>query len=161
MVELFQEGKMNAAQKLWFTAPRPVEEFYDVKADPDEVHNLINDPKYAADIARLKKEFDHWIKDYNKDWFLSEIDQRNRFWPNGVQPVVEAPTMKVTSAGVAVDCATPGASIAYQINGMAYGSKPGQWMLYTGPIKASAGDVVTVMGVRIGYKNSEQVKQTI
>jgi len=36
-----------------FTQP---DQFYDLKNDPKEEHNLINDPKYAAKIAALKAE---------------------------------------------------------------------------------------------------------
>jgi len=48
--------------------------------------------------------------------------------------------------------------MAYQINGQAYGRK-GQWMLYTGPIAAAKGDTVTVVGVRIGHKNSQPAQR--
>jgi hypothetical protein len=37
-----------------------MEELYDTSVDPDNVNNLINDPQYAADIARLSKALDQW-----------------------------------------------------------------------------------------------------
>ena len=160
MAELFAEGKLNEAQSKWFIAPRPVEEFYDVKADPFELNNLINDPAYVADIARLKKEYDHWINDYNQDWFLPEIEKRNQMWPKGIQPEVEMPKLRTTPNGIEAACATPGASLAYQIDGKGYGREK-QWLLYTAPVKLAKGQTLAVVGVRIGYKNSRQVKITI
>jgi len=48
-------GAENAAYKTMpnFTDP---DQFYDIKNDPNEEHNLINDSKYADKIKELKKE---------------------------------------------------------------------------------------------------------
>ena len=37
-----------------------MEELYDTAVDPDNVNNLIDDPKYAEDVARLSKALDQW-----------------------------------------------------------------------------------------------------
>jgi len=53
--KLYDAGKLNAAQsKFWET--RPAEELYDLKADPDEVHNLADNPKYRDVLERFRKE---------------------------------------------------------------------------------------------------------
>ena len=43
---------------------RPVveEEFFDLWVDPEEANNLIEDPRYASDIACLRQRLDHWMQ---------------------------------------------------------------------------------------------------
>lgn len=46
--------------KIYF-GERPAEELYDVEKDPAQVHNLIDDPQYAGEVARHRKLLDAWI----------------------------------------------------------------------------------------------------
>jgi hypothetical protein len=50
----YLDGKCNAVQARYWQ-PKPSEEFYDVKSDPYEVKNLIDDPKYAEKIAQMRR----------------------------------------------------------------------------------------------------------
>ena len=43
-----------------FFGTKPMEELYDTRTDPDNVHNLINDPKYVKHVKRLSKALDTW-----------------------------------------------------------------------------------------------------
>jgi N-sulfoglucosamine sulfohydrolase len=43
-----------------FFGTKPMEELYDTSVDPDNVNNLIDDPAYAEDIARLSQAMDEW-----------------------------------------------------------------------------------------------------
>ncbi len=52
-------GKTNSITGRFF-GTKPMEELYDTSVDPDNVNNLITDPQYAADIARLSKALDQW-----------------------------------------------------------------------------------------------------
>ena len=45
MLRLDAEGKLTGPQKSWMAYSRPPEELYDVRADPFQINNLINDPK--------------------------------------------------------------------------------------------------------------------
>jgi N-sulfoglucosamine sulfohydrolase len=54
-----REGKTNAITGRFF-GTKPMEELYDTSVDPDNVHNLIAQPKYAKDVARLSKALDDW-----------------------------------------------------------------------------------------------------
>ena len=38
-------------------------ELYEIRADPNEVRNLINDPQYAPVVAELKQELDRLIRE--------------------------------------------------------------------------------------------------
>lgn len=58
---LHAEGALNPAQDHFFAPAKPKEELYDEDADPDEIHNLADDPKYAAQLAELRAALDRWI----------------------------------------------------------------------------------------------------
>ncbi len=55
------EGKLNATQKLFFQLTKPVEELYDVKADPHEVNNLAVDAKFAPVLKEMRAALDDWM----------------------------------------------------------------------------------------------------
>ncbi len=63
LMEVRQAGKLTAAQKFLFQPQRPFEEFYDLRSDPHELHNVVNDPKHAAALAQLRTELDNWRVD--------------------------------------------------------------------------------------------------
>lgn len=152
LVELHEAGKLNPNQEKWFKFPRPAIEFYDVLLDPHELNNLADNPKYADKIAELSRALDKWIADYNENWNYSEPELIEKFWPGRVQPVVEQPIISIKNGMATLTCSTPGASIAYQINGKGLNEK--HWYLYTKPFPVQDGDNVTAIGARAGYKNS-------
>jgi uncharacterized sulfatase len=63
MRRLHAEGKLDENQARPFIAPRPVEELYDIKADPHELTNLAGDRKYAAVLKELRARLAEWIED--------------------------------------------------------------------------------------------------
>jgi arylsulfatase A-like enzyme len=54
-------GKLNATQALLFRDVRPSEELYDVIADPYEIHNLADDPRYAGKLGELRNRLENWM----------------------------------------------------------------------------------------------------
>jgi N-sulfoglucosamine sulfohydrolase len=64
-LDAYKTGKLNKDQSR-FWEEKPAEELFDVQADPDNVKNLVSDPKYAKDLARLRKA--------NENWLLSSVD---------------------------------------------------------------------------------------
>ncbi len=48
-----------------FFRHRVLEEFYDVKNDPDATNNLINDPKYKKEIDKYRNNLKQWMKEKN------------------------------------------------------------------------------------------------
>ncbi|MEO6183511.1 MAG: sulfatase [Verrucomicrobiota bacterium] len=55
------EGKLNAAQKLFFAPTKPKEELYDCKADPHEINNLASDPRHGKKLNELRAALDKWM----------------------------------------------------------------------------------------------------
>ncbi|MFB3827264.1 MAG: sulfatase-like hydrolase/transferase [Bryobacteraceae bacterium] len=50
---LYDEGKLKPEQRTFWETKAP-EELYDLRSDPDEVHNLAADPKHRATLERLR-----------------------------------------------------------------------------------------------------------
>jgi arylsulfatase A-like enzyme len=63
MEELGRQKQLTPAQELILAKLKPREELYDVEADPHEIHNLAEDPKYAETLASLRDSLDDWIQD--------------------------------------------------------------------------------------------------
>lgn len=77
-------GQLNEAQRDVFLAPRPLEELYAVGEDPDQLTNLIDDPKYQADAKRLRELLASWVEAtadsmpdaISRDYFDRETGER-------------------------------------------------------------------------------------
>lgn len=57
---LHAEGKLPAAAARWMAETKPVEELYDVEADPHEVKNLAGDPAMRPVLERMRKAHQEW-----------------------------------------------------------------------------------------------------
>jgi N-sulfoglucosamine sulfohydrolase len=62
--------------RVEFFRRRPLEEFYDIRKDPDCLNNLITDPKYTAEIQRMRIELKKWMKEY-KDPLLYVYENKD------------------------------------------------------------------------------------
>ena len=89
-----KEGKTNAITGRFF-GTKPMQELYDTAVDPDNVHNLIDDPGYAADIARLSKAMDQWQIKYHDSALLpeSEIVKRSEEAGKTIYELVRDPSL--------------------------------------------------------------------
>jgi arylsulfatase A-like enzyme len=61
--ELNAEGKLTEAQQLILAKTKPVEELYDLQADPYELNNLARSPKQRDELNKLRSLLDAWIAD--------------------------------------------------------------------------------------------------
>lgn len=59
--DLFNAGKLHGAAKQFFE-PKPVEQLFDCDADPHQVKNLADDPKYAEVLADLRSRLQSKLK---------------------------------------------------------------------------------------------------
>ena len=64
---------LSTEQKLWFQTPRSPEEFYDLRNDPFELKNLIEDKNYSNDLIELRNQLDMWMEEIND---LGHINER-------------------------------------------------------------------------------------
>ena len=156
MVELLQRDSLEAAQMRWFSAPRGEEEFYDVENDPYEMHNLIGDARYQADVDRMRKEFDRWVEEECPRWKQTELENQEMMWPGAEQPELRKPICVETKKGITLESEDEGVSFAYQINGEGFSKE--HWFLYTGPIQLKRKEKLTAIAVRAGMKDSEKIE---
>lgn len=173
MLRLDAEGKLSGAQKSWMAYSRPPEELYDVRSDPFQVNNLINDCNYMDVLADLRKKHEAWSVETGDMGRMNEPELVDRMWPSGIQPVTDIPYFVVNSpedrstknhktggtytspVTLGFYCPTHGSSIIYTYDS----TENPHWKLYSGPIKLSPGKHnVRVKAVRYGYKDSDELK---
>jgi arylsulfatase A-like enzyme len=66
-------GALNEEQqKLW--NPKPVEELYDLQADPQELNNVAANADFAGIKQQLKEQMDHWMVEHKDFGLLPEAE---------------------------------------------------------------------------------------
>ncbi len=72
MRRLLAEGTLKPEAAQFLTPTRPWEQLYDTQTDPDEIKNLVDDPKYADILKRLRAECDRWMLDIRDVQLVAE-----------------------------------------------------------------------------------------
>lgn len=147
-----EAGTLAPEQRFYFTAPRPEEELYDIRSDPEQLHNLAGDPAHAAVRERLSARLDQWLETVGDRGAEAEIEMLASMWPGLEQPRTRAPRFELDERGggnrmVQLHSETEGASIGYRIDG-------GDWQLYSRPVPLASGQTLEAKAVRYGYAES-------
>jgi arylsulfatase A-like enzyme len=156
LLRLRDVGELDGIQMQWFRKTKEAEELFDCVNDPHELHNLANDPKYAAKLKELQTEMDRWIAEINDQPNLPEKELLNQLW-NGAetQPVTANPVPIKKDKLISINCATEGASIGYKL--INDGKIPESWSIYTDSFQLEEASQIQVKAHRIGFKPSETV----
>jgi N-sulfoglucosamine sulfohydrolase len=64
--EWAKQGKLTKEQSLFAAVEKPIEELFDLQADPDEVRNLAADPKYRDTLKRLRALVDGFVEENDR-----------------------------------------------------------------------------------------------
>lgn len=155
LLRMKDEGILNEEQMYWFRTSKELEELYDVEKDPWELRNLAGDPEYQGVMERMRKVHLDWMEEIGDPGPIPEKELVESMWPGMEQPVTEDPVIRISEGEVSIECATPGASIAYQVNGKGYTTDHS--FLYTGPFLVREGDEVSARAFRIGFRPSGKV----
>lgn len=70
--QLKREGKLNPEQALFAADSKPVEELYDLAADPHEVRNLAESPLHRERLLAMRKLVDDWVMSTGDQGFRME-----------------------------------------------------------------------------------------
>jgi len=69
--QLHLDGALDeVTDRFWHD--KPAEELYDLRRDPDEVHNLADDPCYAGVLTRLRRALNQHMLAVNDNGFIPE-----------------------------------------------------------------------------------------
>jgi uncharacterized sulfatase len=148
MRKLHAEGRLTGPPALFFRPTKPKEELFDSEADPWEINDLAQNPKYAKELARLRAVHERFMKETGDLGLVPEPELKERMRPGGQYVETAAPSLARHGALVTASCATPGASIAYSADGR-------RWNLYSKPVPAAPG--MRFKACRLGYKDSVEV----
>lgn len=172
MLRLESEGTLNHVQRYWISTHRSPEELYDVKADPFQVNNLADNPKYTKVLTDMRALQDQW-EEYTGDMGLeNETEMIERMWPGKKQPITESPYFIIYSsedqsgtksreggsfsAPALMSLYNPqqGVSMVYTLQ---EGPSP-EWKIYTTPLVLSKGrHSIRVRSFRYGYREAEEM----
>ena len=69
---LHEAGKLKPNAEKFFNPTKPNEELYDCEADPNELNNLADNPKFAGELKRLRSAHLKWVKDTKDVGLIAE-----------------------------------------------------------------------------------------
>jgi hypothetical protein len=149
LVEKGLKGDITGDAAYIYTKTKPTEELFDLSTDPDEIHNLADNPLYKEKLEELRTQLGAWQLDIGDKGFVPEHDLINMFWPGMIQPKTEEVSFKAGKSGLVLSSTTDGASIVYQTKS---GDK-NHWELYAKPLHVQDYPI-KARAIRIGYQTS-------
>ncbi len=160
ILRLNNEGNLNETQSYWLFNTKPDEELYLIEADPYEINNIASDPEFHDVLLELRTALETWQLEYDLWAEIEETEQAEQMWPEGIQPVTEAPLISIheESKRIRLSCGKEGASIGYRFS---TSGKPNEWTLYTKPFHTDKSDTLFVKSIRYGFAESEVVAEFI
>ncbi len=71
-------GELNNISSLMWAKRKPAEEFYDLRKDPYEIDNKINNPEYAKQISTMRNALEDWMTASRDTGILPEAEYQSR-----------------------------------------------------------------------------------
>lgn len=78
LLRLARDGKLGPAQQVYTAPTRPVEELYDLEADPYQVKNLAGEVEKATVLQQMRTRLKTWVLETRDLGFIPESDLRAR-----------------------------------------------------------------------------------
>ncbi|MGE4490283.1 MAG: sulfatase/phosphatase domain-containing protein, partial [Kiritimatiellales bacterium] len=75
MRKLKAEGNLSETEMTFFRDRKPAEELYDLKKDPNQLHNLAGNPEYAEVLSQMRSMETDW-QSRHKDYGLEDLGKR-------------------------------------------------------------------------------------
>jgi N-sulfoglucosamine sulfohydrolase len=150
-------GGLDALTQPFTADSKPYEELYDTLVDPYEMHNLAGQAPYQALLEKMRGELIDWMVKMDDKGLVPEPELNRAMYPNNRKEQTQAPTVSKRSnpgGGATVTLRSPeGASIAYTLDQ----GDDARWLVYSTPLKLSAGAKLRARAVRLGLDDSEIV----
>lgn len=150
MRRLFEANELNDAQAQWFQATG-AEQLFDLKHDPHEINNLVDDPNYRTTLTKMRLSLDNWLAQTVDLSEQSEAEMMASFHANGKPGKTPAPTIETIDGYVHLSNIEPGASIGYRID-------EERWKLYVSPFPVAPGQTIETKAIRYGWEESAAIK---
>lgn len=161
MRRLAAEGRLEPGPRMQFFEPaKPAHELYDTVADPHEIHNLADDPKFKDVVERMSAALGDFLKRIGDVGLIPEPDfDAAKGGGKTAAPVFcrADGDQGGDATRLALACPTPGASVVYQVGPAgrkADAARPERWLLYARPVEVGAGEVLRAKACRLGYAGS-------
>jgi len=146
MRTLFKKGTLTTAQARWFEGPGD-EQLYDIRSDPEELHNLAARSDMLAVKSRLSTVLTARLDDIGDTAIIAEDTMRAAFLNEGEIPTTPTPSAITTAQGIALSSEVQ-ASIGYRIG-------DGPWLLYSKPVATTK---LEAKAVRYGWRESATIE---
>ncbi|MBS1675060.1 MAG: sulfatase [Actinobacteria bacterium] len=160
--------RLTDAQRMLVQVPRPVEELYDLRADPHELVNLASDAAHAAETARLSTALDTWMTACGDLGQRPESELIAQWRPEGAMQTADTPRAWIADGRLHVECATDGAVLGWTATPpeaarprhplqekMGIDDDGRGWRLWTAPAEVPSGRL-WVGAWRLGYRPSAE-----
>jgi len=144
-----ETGKLTKGQRFFYQ-PRPAEELYDLRVDPDELNNLAQQTNFQPKLTEMRQAYRVFSQRVPDQSSQEEIVQATNSWPNGIQPNTPKPVIVINNNIVTISNKLEGASLGYQIN-------QNPWKVYNKPFSVKVTDKVRAKAVRYGWHESDEV----
>lgn len=77
-----KSGKASEVEARFFKPRAWSEELYDLQNDPDNIHNLIDNPEYAGQVQKMRVALRSWQEEIFDTGLLPESERAKRAWEN-------------------------------------------------------------------------------
>lgn len=159
LLRLREEGKLTAAQQLWFREHKPQEELFDLWKDPYELHDLSNNPEQQERLVMMRAACNDWTTEINDTGLMEEEELINQIWSGQEQPVTARVLVQKTERGITLSCETQGASIGYKILSSDTDPESIPYQIYNNqPLLLEENQRLLVTAHRLGFKQSDEQK---
>jgi arylsulfatase A-like enzyme len=79
--QLHREGRLTPEADLFAAATKPIEELFDLAADPHEVRNLAADPAHLGTLRQLRATLDEELKRFDRGTAYEDpVDNYRGYW---------------------------------------------------------------------------------
>lgn len=162
LTRLKHSGGLSPLAAHFMQDTKPLEELYDVVADPHQVFNLASDLRYGDTLRMLREELRDWMRRTDDKGLVPEPELYRRMFENESDAATQPPGLSKTrlddgSLRVELHAKTEGSSIAYRILAPHGGRTEGHWQLYTRKVTLGKGQKLEAVACRLGFEASPPV----